>query len=110
MASDRLILKLFDEDKVTDEIVGSMHFSLKKIITESGPDGILVWKNLYGSPLGVSGDNTNMMNDNPELASTWKGRTLMHISAYDIRNPEMKVALLNDEFKTKAIALGAYDY
>lgn len=32
MASDRLVLKLFDEDKINDEIVGSMYFSLKSIV------------------------------------------------------------------------------
>ena len=99
MATDRLILKLWDEDKINDEIVGSMYFSLKEIITKSGPDGILVWKNLYGSPLGCSGGNTDRMNENPEYASTWKGRTLMHISSFDIKNPEMKVVPLDPEFK-----------
>lgn len=73
-----------------DEIVGSMYFSLKKIVKETGGDGILMWRNLYGSPLGCSGDNTTKMNDNPEYASTWKGRMLMHISSYDVKNPEMK--------------------
>lgn len=58
MASDRLVLKVFDEDKVNDEIVGSMYFSLKRIITEARDEGILIWRNLYGSPLGCSGDNT----------------------------------------------------
>jgi hypothetical protein len=48
-------LKVFDEDKINDEIVGSMNFSLKKMINESGEEGILKWHNLYGSPLGVSG-------------------------------------------------------
>lgn len=66
MATDRLVLKLFDEDKVNDEVVGSMNFSLKKIIKDCGEEGITIWKNLYGSPLGCSGDNTNRMNENPE--------------------------------------------
>lgn len=85
MASDRLVLKLWDEDNVTDEIVGSMFFSLKKIVNECGGNGTLTWTNLYGSPLGVSGKNTDRMNENPELASTWKGRLLMHISCVDIK-------------------------
>jgi Ca2+-dependent lipid-binding protein len=37
MATDRLVLKVYDEDKVSDEIVGSMYFSLKKIVNEMGP-------------------------------------------------------------------------
>ena len=102
MASDRLILKVFDEDKITDEIVGSMYFSLKRIVNESGPEGVMVWKNLYGSPLGCSGDNTNRMNDNPEIASTWKGRILMHLSSFDTKTPEMKIAVLDPDFKAKA--------
>ena len=34
LASDRLLLQIMDEDNVTDEIVGSMFFSLKKLIKE----------------------------------------------------------------------------
>jgi len=52
------------------------------------------WYNLYGSPLGVSGDNTDKMNNYPEFASTWKGRILMHITCADVKNPEMKVEKL----------------
>jgi hypothetical protein len=109
LASDRLVLKVYDEDKVNDEIVGSMNFSLKKMITESGPEGQLLWHNLYGSPLGCSGENTNRMNEYPEVASTWKGRILMHIESFDTKNPEMKVAVLDPEFKTKVMKQGAFE-
>lgn len=95
-----MVLKLYDEDKVSDEIVGSMYFSIKEIVNTCKDDGILVWKNLYGSPLGCSGANTKLMNDNPDVASTWKGRTLMHISCFDVKNPELKVSPLDPEFKT----------
>ena len=37
MATDRLVLKVYDEDKVSDEIVGSMFFSVKKIVNDIGP-------------------------------------------------------------------------
>jgi hypothetical protein len=82
MATDKLALKVYDYNKaMADEIVGSLNFSYKNIVNNgSGEEGILVWKNIYGSPLGCSGANTNMMNDNNELASNWKGRILMHIS------------------------------
>lgn len=72
-----------------------MNFSLKKFVNDYGESGILQWFNLYGSPLGCSGANTNEMNDYPDLASTWKGRILMHISSFDTKNPEMKVANLD---------------
>lgn len=109
MASDRLVLKLFDEDKLKDEVVGSLNFSLKRIITELKEEGLLVWRNLYGSPLDCSGENTDKMNDYPELASTWKGRILMHLSAYDTKNPEMKVVPLDPQFKQRVMELKAYD-
>ena len=102
MASDRIILKVWDEDNVTDEMVGSMYFSIKQIVRDAGKDGILVWKNLYGSPQGCSGENTVRMNDNPEFASTWKGRMLMHLSCEDSKNPEMKDKVpLDNDFKAQ---------
>lgn len=86
-----------------------MNFSLKKMITESEGNGVMQWYNLYGSPLGCSGENTNKMNEFPEIASTWKGRILMHIQAYDTKNPEMKLAVLDPEFKKETINSGAFN-
>jgi hypothetical protein len=112
------VLKVFDEDKLKDEIVGSMNFSLKKLITESAgaqgdlignPDGVLKWHNLYGSPLGCSGGNTDQMNEYPEVASTWKGRILIHVSSFDTKNPEMKLAVLDAEYKNKCMKEGAFN-
>ena len=81
MANDRFVLKLYDEDKVVDEIVGSLCFSLKNLVNEASVEGgIYKWRNIYGSPLGVSGATTDEMNAQPEVASTWKGRVLLHIS------------------------------
>ena len=99
MATDRFVLKLYDEDKVTDEIVGSLFFSFKQIVNEVGSEGVFIWRNLYGSPLGVSGSTTDQMNDYPETASTWKGRVLMHMSVYDTKSPELKVVPLDPNFK-----------
>lgn len=69
------MMKLFDKDAINDEIVGSMLFNLKECI--GNLNGKFFWKNVYGSPLNCSGPNTDMMNANPEVASTWKGRILM---------------------------------
>ena len=40
-------------------------------------NGKVMWRNVYGAPLDVSGENTDKMNANPEIASTWKGRVLI---------------------------------
>lgn len=50
-------------------------------------NGKFFWKNVYGSHLGYSGENTNKMNANPELGSNWKGRILMQISAEKTEKP-----------------------
>lgn len=45
------------------------------------------WINLYGAPVGRSGSNTNKMNENPENASTWKGRILVEYWCEDYKYP-----------------------
>jgi len=91
LASDRLLLQLYDEDNVVDELVGSMYFSLKKLIREgSVPGGKYYWHNLYGAPEGYSGSTCDLMNDQPEMGSAWKGRILMQIEAEEVKHPERK--------------------
>jgi len=83
--SSRIIMKLYDEDKLSDELVGSFSFSLKDVIEKT--NGKFFWKNIYGAPLDVSGENTKLMNNNPETASTWKGRILMQTFAEKTEKP-----------------------
>jgi len=52
-----------------------MVFSIKSILECEQPT--FNWINIYGAPVGYSGENTNKMNNNPEYASTWKGRVLV---------------------------------
>jgi hypothetical protein len=72
----KLKMKLWDHDKLSpDEVVGAFSFNLKTLIKEE--KNKYFWKNIYGSPLGVSGATVKEMNENPEIASTWKGRLLI---------------------------------
>ena len=66
--------------------------------------------NLYGSPLGCRGENTDKMNDYPEFASTWKGRMLMQIISTDTKNPELKKDKLNAELKANLLKSGVFNY
>ena len=110
LASDRFLLQLYDEDKVVDEIVGSMYFSLKKLIAEgSVPGGKFFWHNMYGAPTGYSGGNCDLMNEQPELGSAWKGRILMQIESEDAKHPERKEQALEDNIKQQAIQLGFFE-
>lgn len=60
------------------EIVGSMYFSLKKLIAEGAVEnGKFFWHNMYGAPEGYMGKTCDLMNEQPELGSAWKGRILM---------------------------------
>lgn len=55
-ATDRLVLQLWDFDTVKDEIVGSMFFSIKKLLAEGNkPGGCFYWQNLYGCHVFDSG-------------------------------------------------------
>ena len=93
--SSRIVMKLFDEDKISDEIVGSLLFNLKEILGKK--NGKYFWKNVYGAPLGRMGDNVKEMNHNPEAGSTWKGRILMQVEAFKTDKPELKKAELNKD-------------
>lgn len=109
LASDRLLLQMYDEDNVVDEIVGSMYFSLKKLIKQgSVPGGKYFWHNLYGAPNGYSGSMCDLMNEQPEMGSSWKGRVLMQIEASDAKHPERKEQVLEETIKTNAIAYGFF--
>ena len=80
---------------VTDEIVGSLLFNIKDCI--GSKNGTYFWKNIYGSPLGVTGETTNMMNSNPEIGSNWKGRILMQVTAEKTEKPLCAVKQLSKE-------------
>ena len=113
LSSDRLVIKIYDEDKAIDEMVGSMFFSLKDLVKKGEQiGGYFYWQNLYGapkdSPVNYSGPNVDMMNENPELASTWMGRCLMHLECADSKHPERKMAPLEESIKQTAIDLGLF--
>ena len=90
VASNRLVFKIFDYDRAgSDELVGSMIFSIKDICKIEG--GEFNWINVYGAQSGHSGENTTRMNNNPEYASNWRGRVLVHYEAVETKNPELKI-------------------
>jgi hypothetical protein len=91
----RLIFKVFDEDTVKDELIGSIHIEIKDIIGDK--NGKFDWKNIYGAPMGVSGKNSDLMNANPEVASFWKGRILMQCIAEETEKPLLLVQQLEDD-------------
>ena len=83
-----------------DEIVGSIVLQAKNII---GPkNGIYMWKNIYGAPADVSGANAKNMNENPEIASLWKGRILIQVLAEKTEKPVLRIQPIPNEEVEKA--------
>jgi len=59
----RLSFKVWDEDTISDDVVGAFELNSKDII--GNKNGLFFWKNIYGAPLGYSGKNVDRMNENP---------------------------------------------
>lgn len=90
-------MKVMDQDLVKDEVVGSILFNLKDCIKDGKLVGKFFWKNIYGAPVDKSGANTDLMNSNPEVASTWKGRILMKVEAEKTERPVCKSQEIDEE-------------
>ena len=94
VSNDKLRIKIKDKDDGSrnDDVLGSIILSYKDIVKNCTGSGTLVWKNLYGSPLGlIQGPIKSYMNNNPEHATLWKGRVLMHVGVRDTKAPEKGV-------------------
>jgi hypothetical protein len=97
LITSRTTIKLMDKDDLYDETVGSVLFDMKNVI-EGAYEGLYFWKNIYGSPMNQSkSDSKVAMNENPEIASNWKGRVLMQISCEETDKPEAKVMPIDED-------------
>jgi hypothetical protein len=82
MLGGRLVFKVYDDDLSGDELIGAICFNIKDFIPDADGNpgkfnGLYDWKNVFGAPLSVSGKISEKMNENPEIASFWKGRILV---------------------------------
>ena len=94
-----------DEDEIVDEIVGSLFFNVTDILDgeyQKKNHGFR-WINVYGSPMGQSESAAKrQMNENPEVASFWKGRVLIQVDCEKTEKPVAKVEDIDDEYIMKA--------
>ena len=86
-----------DDDTAMDECAGSIAIDMKKLLDDEdnskNPQDKFVWKNIYGSPLNqYPSKYKDQMNEEPDVASNWKGRVLMQISCHKCKKPVAKVA------------------
>ena len=69
MTNSMMVIKAVDQDMIGDDTIGSIELDLKQVVKRySTPEGKLVWKQLYGAPLGKKGSEVDIMNNNPSLA------------------------------------------
>jgi hypothetical protein len=73
-------------------MAATMVFETKDIIENKiGKNGLIHWKNFYGSPMNQSNSKEKrMMNENPTVASHWKGRVLVQVLAEETDKPLAK--------------------
>ena len=53
------------------------------------------WLNLYGAHADYSGPWCDEMNDDPNIASSWKGRLLVEYFTVDVKYPTFKKKLID---------------
>lgn len=99
VAANFLTLKVWDEDRASNDIVGSIPLKVTDIMEKD--NGLFRWINVYGAHLGHSGPVTDEFNENPEKAPCWKGRILVQFLCEKNENPKLGVADIKDS-KTMA--------
>jgi|TARA_B110000285_G_C15059054_1_gene581296 Ca2+-dependent lipid-binding protein len=86
-------LKLMDHDDIgSDELAGTLQLKTKDIIEDKfNNNGEFIWHNIYGCPLNQSGSKAKeIMNNDPDFASEWKGRVLLQIIGEATEKPMAK--------------------
>ena len=94
-----------DKDTLSNDVVGHILMSIRQIVEKYSQGGSLMWQNIYGAPTnfklaGVQQEELNaknQMNENPDTASLWKGRILMHIRAFDEEAPEHGIVKMTNQ-------------
>jgi hypothetical protein len=107
LSSTRFLSKIYDKDKLSlDDLVASYKFNLKKLISEceDNEGSEVYWKNIYGAPNGTTNAHATHMNENPEKASTWKGRILIQVDVKDEPHPKLMCQALEPDVKQQLIA------
>lgn len=98
----RIVVGLMDEDEMGSETIGSLLFDAESIIS-GDLNGKIRWVNIYGSPMGqAEGQAKREMNENPEIASNWKGRVLLQVFCEATEKPVAKVVRVDPELVKEA--------
>ena len=87
--SEKIIFKIWDEDFGSNDLMGSFEVNIHDIL--QGKLAKPRYYNVYGAPATCEGKFSNLMNENPEAGSVWKGRVLIYSVAEETTEPIMGV-------------------
>lgn len=107
-----MLLEIFDYNTISDTQIGSLVLSIKKLVAklaENETTTMYMWENIYGAPPETDGDVADKMNDNPEIASHWRGRMLLEISCEECDKPKKGVEKLAKEVRDGAEEAGFFN-
>ena len=101
--STKLLFSLLDKDTGRDDIVGSFEINVNDILKGNYEKFSSI--NLYGPPVGCTGEYTDKMLKNPEIGSMWRGYIVLKIDGVSTDVP----SLLAEDITDKAIKAKAID-
>ena len=109
-----MLLEIFDHEKIGyDNQIGSLLFSVKKLVKKvhSVPgDSFFEWYSVYGAPPDSDNDKVaDQMNDNPEMASHWRGRMLVQVFCAEDDKPKKLCQKLDPKVKEEAQEAGYFN-
>ena len=98
--SGKLLLSVMDRDNVVDECAGSLIFDYKELL--SMEQRTFFWANVYGAPgqegmIAKGGDMVDAMNEDPSIATLWKGRVLVGVEYEESETPKLGVEKMSIE-------------
>lgn len=86
--SEKIVFKVFDEDVgSSNDLIGCFEISIHDVM--NGEYITPRYISVYGGPTQTSGKFTDLMNDNSEIGSLWKGRILLSLKAEITDQPKM---------------------
>ena len=110
---DTLKFTVWDKDSLIDELCASFIINAKsalKYAPEEGGQTCKKWINLYGAPMGYSGDNCKAMNNDPTVATAWKGRVFVEYWVESIKYPIMSIKEIKDFTALNAMEKAVKEY
>ncbi len=94
--SQKIILFIKDKDIDKDDLIGSIEIDINDIIGEENKYKEFKFIDIYGAPYNKRGKIYDLMNNNAEIGSKWRGRILLKIEYQNADSPTTQVKKIDD--------------